>query len=226
MLPTTNPRATRLIFDGVACVYRDEGGDPMNVTPVAEPPQPLATVRDRVRRTLAASAEFRSLRLERQDDLIRDMVYAGAAAARAIVLRQPGDPALDESVRAANIARGAGTPSAGKLVESVDFPSFVTALIEGTFEAIVDASIRQMQAYTELLRNVAKPVEEFMRDNVVDEHGRDGLAAESGKGDSARRRLAANRQQVLTTMVLMGINRIVVTDGRINAAVTYELKSR
>jgi hypothetical protein len=199
----------------------------MNFTPVAEPPQPLATVRDGVRRTLAASAEFRSLPLERQDELILDMVRAGAAAARAIVLRQPGDPAaLEGSVRAANIARGAGTPAAGKLVESVDFPTFVTALIEGTFEAIVDASIRQMQAYTELLRNVAKPVEQFMHDNVVDEHGRDGLAAESGQGDSARRRLAANRQQVLSTMVLMGINRIVVTDGRINVAVTYELKSR
>jgi uncharacterized protein YgbK (DUF1537 family) len=124
------------------------------------------------------------------------------------------------------MAREAGTPSASNLVESVNFPTFVTALIEGTFDAIVDASVRQMEAYTELLRNVAKPVEEFMRDNLVDENGPDGRANDSWEVDSARRRLAANRQQVLTTMLMMGINRLVVTGGRINAAVTYELKAR
>ena len=32
---------------------------------------------------------------------------------------------------------------------------------------------------------------------------------------AAKRRLAAGRQQLLSTMVLMGINRIVVTDGSI-----------
>jgi hypothetical protein len=32
---------------------------------------------------------------------------------------------------------------------------------------------------------------------------------------AARRRLAVQRQQVLAMMVLMGINRIVVTDGKI-----------
>lgn len=34
---------------------------------------------------------------------------------------------------------------------------------------------------------------------------------------AARRRLAVQRQQMLATMVLMGINRIVVTDGKISA---------
>ena len=34
---------------------------------------------------------------------------------------------------------------------------------------------------------------------------------------AARRRMAFQRQQVLMTRVLMGINRIVVTDGKIRA---------
>jgi hypothetical protein len=179
----------------------------MLAEPVAEPPQPLADVGERVRRTLAASAEFRALPPQRQDMIARDMVRAGAAAARAIASRRAGGSA------------GAGAPPAGGLVESVDYPSFVTGLIEGTFEAIVDASIEQLQAYTKLLENVAKPVDEFMRDNVTDEPG-------GGDVDSARLRRATHRQQVLATMVLMGINRIVVTDGKISASVCFELRPR
>ena len=81
-------------------------------------------------------------------------------------------------------------------------PTFVTDLIKGVFEAIVDVSIRQMEAYAELLRNIAKPVDEFMRDNEV-----------SGDGS----------QQQLATMVLMGINRLVVTKGTITASVAVDL---
>jgi hypothetical protein len=42
-----------------------------------------------------------------------------------------------------------------------------------------------------------------------------------GNQVSLRRRLAENRQQLLSTMILMGINRIVVTDGRIEARIDY-----
>jgi hypothetical protein len=193
---------------------------PVHVAPVAEPPQSLAVVSGRVRRILGANAEFRALPAERQRVLAQDMVRAGAAAARALAVRQSGDRAvIDEPA-------GAGERSPSQLVESVDFPSFVAALIEGTFEAIVDASIRQMEAYTELLRSVAKSVDEFMRDYVIEARSCHEHVAESRKGDSARRRLAATRQQLLATMVLMGINRIVVTDGKISAGVIYELEVR
>ena len=40
---------------------------------------------------------------------------------------------------------------------------------------------------------------------------------------AARRQLAQSRQQVLATMVLMGINRIVVTSGRIKAAMGFRI---
>ena len=43
---------------------------------------------------------------------------------------------------------------------------------------------------------------------------------------AARTQLATSRQQLLATMVLMGINRIIVTDGRISAKVLYQFQAR
>ena len=43
---------------------------------------------------------------------------------------------------------------------------------------------------------------------------------------AARTQLATSRQQLLATMVLMGINRIVVTDGKISAKVMYDFQAR
>jgi hypothetical protein len=157
-------------------------------------------------------------------------------------------------------------------VKAVNFPQFVADLIHGTFDAIVTASIKQMDAYSELLKNVTKSLEEYMRDNVSENSARGFLAdkypealqvdtsggapkltpapgANSGAmpdfmkdlglpqpvdsldGDTieqtlvpaARQRMALDRQHLLATMVLMGINRLVVTDGDINAKVLFQL---
>ena len=43
---------------------------------------------------------------------------------------------------------------------------------------------------------------------------------------AARTQLATSRQQLLATMVMMGINRIVVTDGKISAKVMYDFQAR
>jgi hypothetical protein len=156
---------------------------------------------------------------------------------------------------------------------AINFPRFVSDLIRGTFNAIVDASIQQMEAYGELLANVAKTVDQFMADNITDNQARDYLAAkypghiavqvadgvpqaqvregadelpapalqtdlgvpEGTRIDSdsveqvlvpaARRQLAQSRHQLLSTMVLMGINRIVVTSGRVRAKLDFHIDS-
>ncbi len=51
---------------------------------------------------------------------------------------------------------------ADSLVQAIDFPVFVADLIEGTFDAIVDASIQQMKAYGALLQEVAEAVDQFL----------------------------------------------------------------
>lgn len=43
---------------------------------------------------------------------------------------------------------------------------------------------------------------------------------------AARMQLAKQRQQLMASMVLMGINRIVITDGRISAKIMYDFTSR
>lgn len=54
----------------------------------------------------------------------------------------------------------------------------------------------------------------------------DDEAVEEKLVPAARTQLATSRQQLLATMVLMGINRIVVTDGRIQAKVLFDFQAR
>ena len=63
----------------------------------------------------------------------------------------------------------------GSTVEDVDFPDFVADLIHGTFEAIVDASIQQMNAYGELLDEVTGSIDRFLANNIGDTPARDYL---------------------------------------------------
>jgi len=182
---------------------------------------------------------------------------------------EPPPPAADEfSPRAANqVAR-----ITRETLNAIAFPTFVADLIKGTFQAIVDASIQQMEAYGNLLANVAKTVDQFMGDNITDNQARDYLtsrypshfkvetsqdaarvrakdtdmpppdfkndlgidgsvsidddSAEEVLVPAARRKLAQQRHSMLSTMVLMGINRIVVTSGRIKATMGFHIDAK
>jgi hypothetical protein len=65
---------------------------------------------------------------------------------------------------------------AGALSDEINFPAFVAGLVHGTFDAIVDATIRQMEAFADLVSSVAKDVDQFTRENVTTNHVRDWLA--------------------------------------------------
>ncbi len=157
-------------------------------------------------------------------------------------------------------------------LNAIDFPQFVSSLIQGTFQAIVESHIQQMEAYATLLKNVAQTVDRFMVDNISNGMARDFLADQfdgiisrdtsSGKprlqvnrnampqgempgffkdlgiespddldGDSleqdvvpaARKYLAQQRQQTLATMVMLGINRVLVEDGEISAKLQFHI---
>ena len=54
----------------------------------------------------------------------------------------------------------------------------------------------------------------------------DDELAEAVLVPAARTQLATSRQQLLATMVMLGINRIVVTDGKISAKVMYDFQAR
>lgn len=67
---------------------------------------------------------------------------------------------------------------AGTLTDELDFPEFVASLIHGTWDAMVDSSIRQMDAYSDLVAAISKPVEQFRDENVTDGQARDWLVAQ------------------------------------------------
>lgn len=166
-----------------------------------------------------------------------------------------------------------GVQEFGNLVQTVDFPAFVSGLVQGVFQAIVDASIQQMEAYGELLAATAKSVGQFADDHIADDQAREQVAqrfpslvkvdvdedgtrrlvpvGEDGgdttalqefarsaeridlsSADSERKFMAAaklelarQRQKMMALMVMLGINRIVVTNGRINAKVIFDVKA-
>jgi hypothetical protein len=159
----------------------------------------------------------------------------------------------------------------GALIDEVDFPGFVASLIHGTFDAIVEASIRQMEEFADLVSAVAKDIDQFTSDNVTPNQARDMLVqrhpgdlvlelpttaggeprvrVRAPEGDEAsppwlaeyglegeqltdelveqslvpvaRRSVGESRMQLLATMVLLGMNRVVVRDGSVSARVRF-----
>lgn len=158
--------------------------------------------------------------------------------------------------------------------KDVDFVGFVSGLIHGVFQSIVDSSIKQMEAFGHLLEAVVKSVNEFATEDIGPSRARNYLASKypsalevdsSGEQsklklkdgveeskmpdfksflgltndvdvsdedqekqivEAAQLKMARLRQQQLSTMVMMGINRIVVTEGEIKATVTFDVKSK
>lgn len=257
----------------------------------------LPIVRSRVRDLLKNSRAFSELPTEKKRELANDMVkvahyivggkdgknvptvaelaapnQTGSAALPTDRPKAPTDTASDDLN--ANAAKQGGQVLVDT-VKGVDFPKFVAGLIDGVFSAIVDSSIKQMEAYAELVKNVSKSVDQYMKDNVTENQSRDYLAnrypdhleldlngeqpkvktkdgydensmpdffndlglsmpmdnfdddaVEEQLVPAARKRMAMDRQQLLATMVLMGINRLVVTNGFIKSKVIFKLDTR
>jgi hypothetical protein len=275
-------------------------------------PETLRHVRPAVRELLEASPGFAKLPQADQRKLAQEMVKVatymsnpdGLAAAdlaggTPLAEQQATPPSGAEGVRqrlgtdpgfaGEDFEAGAvrqGVEQFGELVKKVDFPKFVSGLIQGVFQAIVDSSMQQMQAYGDLLANVAKTVDQFAQDNISENNARDWMtdrfpdlldvetsASASGFAEGeeappqaklvvtaedpeaalaqigrelelakpitdisdaaqegelvrqARLQIARGRQQLLASMVMLGINRIVVTDGLINAKVVFDLRA-
>jgi hypothetical protein len=195
---------------------------------------------------LAAANETLQDNLSKKQSLVNKDFKAGAATEGAKVFKQ--------------------------LVTAVDFPKFVSNLIEGVYTSIVNSSIKQMQAYQKFLEAVVKSAQEFAAENITLDAARDFVAAthpaavqvrRDGDGShlelkpdvedkdqpdfqktlgmtenvpldednetkivlAAQLKMAQQRQQQLATMLLLGLNRIVVTDGEIKASVLFDVKA-
>ncbi|RQR33431.1 hypothetical protein DIE23_14635 [Burkholderia sp. Bp9143] len=165
---------------------------------------------------------------------------------------------------------------AAALADAIDFPTFVASLVHGTYDAIVDSSIKQVESFADLVGAVAKPLDQFTQENVTDGQARAWLVeqyphdvtltqdggdyrlapvvqpggddaapapawfADFGAADGtfdaqtlesvvlprARERVAQHRLSTLSTMVLLGMQRVVVKDGTIAASLNFQAKAR
>ncbi|MEM7307053.1 MAG: hypothetical protein AAF682_10310 [Planctomycetota bacterium] len=257
----------------------------------------LDTVRKEVRGLLERSGAFQTLSPTERRRVAGDVVKIGdylssdpgwldresEPDARALTDEDPveqlkGRLADDPGQVGQDFTAGAvreGTRAFGELVQTVDFPNFVSSLIQGVFQAIVDASIQQMEAFAQMLSAISKSVDDFAKEEISDGMARDHLrnkhpsvlnvdtsgessrlvpsaAVDDADGDpvgdiarsvdlqsvdlddpdseialvnAAKLEMARSRQQMLATMVLLGINRIVVTNGRINAKVVFDVQA-
>ncbi len=199
--------------------------------------------------------------------------FGGFGATQPAPQTAPAEPAERKSLlRAVN-----DLPAAtGAMADELDFASFVASLVHGTFDAIVDSSIRQMEAFASLVSSLSQTVEDFSRDNVTTNQVRDWLveshpadlqlilptaegqqprvlprATEDDWGASpswladydlggeelseelietqvipkARVRLGEERMRSLASMALMGLHKVRVERGEINARVRIRAKA-
>jgi hypothetical protein len=210
-----------------------------------------AAVRPQVRDLLERSPAFRSLPAEKRRQIANDAVRVASYLVDPdrLVSQEFASPVL----------------APNELLAAADFPEFVSGLINGVFGAIVNASVRQMEAYAKLVAHAATSVSAFARDRITADLARTELAKQFpylfcissggalylaggvrrdhstfahlaralglrrpwpavGSADglrvlvtAARRRVARERQKSFALALAMGINRIVVTDGRISA---------
>jgi hypothetical protein len=149
-------------------------------------------VRRLVRGMLESAPSYQALPVDEQRGLARRLVdvlsyiadpHAGLPGApRAQALEGDANAALksrlsgDQGPIGKDFVAGAarqGTEAFKTLVSTVDFPKFVSGLVEGVYTSIVRSSIKQMEAYGKLLELVAKSVEEFAKENVPADKARE-----------------------------------------------------
>jgi hypothetical protein len=270
----------------------------MNVAAaLAMPPAP---VREAVRDVLMSSEAFQRLDPSVRRAVAQGLVKIGAAALGLDAASLGDSPAQPPLARAQNagsefsgVAAQKVAATTQQILNAVSFPRFVTELITGVFKALVDSNQQQMNAYVELIKNVAATTEGFADANIgvqgarqwlverfpaqftiegeVDDFGRDpgqpltpeeqadrdaetrlqlkpgatmpteaALKTALGLGEQesissgdpealvplVRNALAKNRQQMLATMVMLGMQRIVIESGRLNTSMRFHIDTR
>ena len=267
-------------------------------------PETLNTARATVRSLLESSPAYAELPDDKRKQLARDLVQVSSFLAEpgmrvapqhmsrdvlALAQADAGSTSSKDQPKFGQAVR-TGVEQAVAMVQGVNFPGFVSGLIEGVFHSIVKSSIEQMEAYGKLVADVSKSLNQFRDDNTTANQGRDHLVDQfpdifqlqmPGEDDpfggsfgdaapagprvtlregvderqamarvnaslpldkpitriddelveallvpAAQTQLATGRQQLLATMVMMGINRIVVTDGKIQAKVMFDFQAK
>ena len=287
---------------------------PIGQAPAVHTAQVLPAVRCAVRDVLLATPAFQQLPEQDRTRLAGQMVAIGQTAAARVLEERRSDAALAQQAEAASTpgaapggpaplveAQAAGDAYSGvsaqrvagttrEILDAVSFPRCVTELLNGVFKAITESNMQQMNAFVELIGNVAATLDGFSETNMGPDRARQwlverfpgsyelvgetpqkdefegfgdeddgasslqvrlragakppsddalraaltlepGESVPSGDPDRAlvplvQRQLARTRQQMLATMVQMGMQRIVIDSGRLNASMRFHIDTR
>lgn len=101
---------------------------------------------------LHSSPAFRAL-----DEVARRKLAADTITVTTFLSPQPSPPRARKS-------RSGQLAARRPLTRPELLPEFVSALVTGTFQAIVDASVQQLEAYAALVAQTAGSVEQFLPD--------------------------------------------------------------
>jgi hypothetical protein len=278
-----------------------QGKTVMNTASTQDLLTPRPEVRAKVMDLLGGAPSFHQLLPDKQKQVLRDTALIaetlvgksepGMASVAAQAMEGGADQwqsdkqAVDEIGKQPFTAGAAreGAAVAGQFLKQVNFVDFVSGLIDGVFHSIVTSNIQQMEAYSKMVADVSKTLNQFRDDNTTTNDGKDQLVNQfpdvfdigvdsfsgnpepqlrlkdgadpdsalervrgtlgdyaEGKIDSidvsdpevqetlikaARGQIATSRQQLLATMVLMGLSRIVVTNGKISAKIMYDFNA-
>ena len=269
--------------------------------PTRDLPTPRPEVRAKVMDLLGGTESFHQLAPSKQKQVLHDTALIADAlvgqdepgtasvASRAMAGgadQWQQDKAAVDAIGNQPFTAGAaheGTAVAGEFLKQVNFVDFVSGLIDGVFHSIVTSNIQQMEAYSKMVADVSKTLNQFRDDNTTSNDGKDhlvnqfpdvfdiGIDSFSGNPEpqlrlkdgvdqdsaltrvrdtlggyadekidsidvsdpavqetlikAARGQIATSRQQLLATMVMMGLSRIVVTNGKISAKIMYDFNA-
>jgi hypothetical protein len=114
------------------------------------------------------------------EDNVRAMTAPNGAMAGAMATPKRASDLIDDR-RHENRRIDQAGQLAGEFVENVDFPKFVRDLLKGVFDANLQVTIQQMEAYQKLLKTATKSVAEFA--NAIDNTAAFGYLAENNSDD-------------------------------------------
>jgi hypothetical protein len=240
----------------------------------------LIAVRQSVRDILERTPEYRKATTELRRAVAERLVKVSMMAADLLQedrrLTEQVTQVRDAKPVALATAQAAGAsfnPAAAKSAagvlkatrDAIDFPAFVTSLINGVFQAITGSTLHQLERFADLLDNISAASDSFASTNVGDSEVRGWVMAKLGlfsRGEDgeiavadgvtlsehstmlretleataeevsaiddsdlpgtlfplARRKMGRERQAILGTMVQLGLQRVVVDEGRLHAS--------
>ena len=233
----------------------------MNMIPSAA--QIKEKARQQARQVLGESEVFKSMSLDEQKSIYLSLVddyISKEQRKHGLSSGMATDSGKDMGYKGYDPGFSGDTKAFNELVDSVDFPQFVSDLLKGVFDANLKVMKQQTDSYIKLMKEATKSTADFIKKikdedsfarlaetkgnqyNVISERQPDGsqrLALTNPDGEKvdtddsevkrhileAKVNMAKEHRAALREVLLMGVTRLVVEKGEIEAGVEFGIKA-